>query len=206
MVTSQTKPSDARLVAVLQQEPTAPAFLLTVDLQSRTLTVRRLTAASDAERSYELWLIPNKSASPHSLGLVGNDEFTTRPIPADFNAGVLRTASYAISLEPAGGSTPQHLAWTALGAITTTVWPAFAAWRPSRRPPILAVGNAVTVTAAFVALLGWLALETQGGADLGLAERLTSAVQTSWPFIVALALRRSASPAAEAKSDVDVKV
>jgi anti-sigma-K factor RskA len=105
VVTSQTKPSDARLVAVLQQEPTAPAFLLTADLQSRTLTVRRLTAASDAERSYELWLIPNKSASPHSLGLVGNDEFTTRPIPPDFNAGVLRTASYAISLEPAGGST-----------------------------------------------------------------------------------------------------
>jgi anti-sigma-K factor RskA len=104
-VASQAKPSAARLVAVLQQEPTAPAFLLTVELQSRTLTVRRLTAAPDADRSYELWLTPNKSASPHSLGLVGTDEFTTRPIPADFDAGALRAASYAISLEPAGGST-----------------------------------------------------------------------------------------------------
>jgi anti-sigma-K factor RskA len=105
VVASQAKPSGSRFVAVLQQEPTAPAFLLTVELQGRTLTVRRLTAAPDAGRSYELWLIPNKSAGPHSLGLVGNEEFTTRPIPADFDAGALRTASYAISLEPAGGST-----------------------------------------------------------------------------------------------------
>jgi len=104
-VATRTNPSGARLVAVLQQEPNAPAFLLTVELQSRTLTVRRLTAAPDTDRSYELWLIPNKSASPHSLGLVGTDEFTTRPIPASFDVGAMRGASYAVSLEPAGGST-----------------------------------------------------------------------------------------------------
>jgi anti-sigma-K factor RskA len=100
----QANPPGARLVAVLQQEPTAPAFLLTVDLQNRTLTARRLTAAPDADRSYELWLIPDKASSPHSLGLVGNEEFTTRPIPADADADALRSASYAVSLEPAGGS------------------------------------------------------------------------------------------------------
>ncbi len=99
-----TKPPGARLVAVLQQEPTAPAFLLTVELQDRTLTVRRLTGAPDADRSYELWLIPGQSSSPLSLGLVGNQEFTTRPLPADFNADALRAAHYAVSLEPAGGS------------------------------------------------------------------------------------------------------
>ena len=38
-------PPGSQLVAVLQQEPTAPAFLLTVDPQNRTMTVRRLTAA-----------------------------------------------------------------------------------------------------------------------------------------------------------------
>jgi anti-sigma-K factor RskA len=101
----QTRPAGPRLVAVLQHEPTAPAFLLTVELQDRTLTVRRLTGAPDADRSYELWLIPNQSSAPRSLGLVGNQEFTTRPLPADFNADALRTASYAVSLEPAGGST-----------------------------------------------------------------------------------------------------
>ena len=97
-------PPGSQLVAVLQQEPTAPAFLLTVDPQSRTMTVRRLTAAADAGRSYELWLIAGNNPSPHSLGLVGADEFTTRPLPADFDTDAMRAARYAVSLEPAGGS------------------------------------------------------------------------------------------------------
>ena len=40
-----------------------------------------------------------------TYGLVGADEFTTRPIPASFDVGAMRGASYAVSLEPAGGST-----------------------------------------------------------------------------------------------------
>jgi anti-sigma-K factor RskA len=94
----------ARLVAVLQQEPTAPAFLLTVDPQDRTMTVRRLTAIPDPGRSYELWLISNNNPKPVSLGLVGSGEFTTRPLPQGFNASAMPAANYAISLEPAGGS------------------------------------------------------------------------------------------------------
>jgi anti-sigma-K factor RskA len=94
----------ARLVAVLQQDPTAPAFLLTVDPQSRTLVVRRVSATPEAGRSYELWLISSQFPAPKSLGIVGNDEFTQRPIPGNFDVGTLRTASYAVSLEPSGGS------------------------------------------------------------------------------------------------------
>src|SRR5580692_13020826 len=46
VVAQSTTPAQlgARLVAVLQQDPTAPAFLLTVDPQSRTLVVRRVSA------------------------------------------------------------------------------------------------------------------------------------------------------------------
>lgn len=97
-------PPGSRLVAVLQQEPTAPAFLLTVDPQHRTMTVRRVTASADSGRSYELWLIASDNPKPRSLGLIGADEFTTRPLPADFDVAALRQASYAVSLEPAGGS------------------------------------------------------------------------------------------------------
>ena len=50
------------------------------------------------------------------------------------------------------------------------------------------------MTAVFLALLAWLVFETQDGAALGLAERLVSAVQVTWPLIVALALRRAAGP------------
>jgi len=88
---------------VLQQEPTSPAFLLSIDPQSRTLTVRRISATPEASHSYELWLI-SKAAAPRSLGVVGHDEFTQRAIPSGFDIDTMRTASYAVSLEPAGGS------------------------------------------------------------------------------------------------------
>jgi hypothetical membrane protein len=97
----------------------------------------------------------------------------------------------AASPEPAGGATPRHLAWTVLGAATTAVWPALAARRASPRPLILSNYGSAAVTAVFVAMLGWLFIETRDGSVLGLAERLTSSIQTSWPFIVAVALRRA---------------
>ena len=94
----------SRLVAVLQQEPTAPAFLLMLDPQERIITVRRLTAAPDAGRSYELWLNSAKLPKPASLGLLGNADFTSRPIPSNFDVETMQTATYSVSLEPAGGS------------------------------------------------------------------------------------------------------
>lgn len=97
-------PPGAQLVAVLQQDPTAPAFLLTIDPQGGKLIVRRVSATPDPGHSYELWLISNSSSSPRSLGIVGNDEFTERAIPSGFDVGTIRTASYAVSLEPTGGS------------------------------------------------------------------------------------------------------
>jgi len=108
----------------------------------------------------------------------------------------------AASPEPASGATPRHLAWTTLGAVTIAVWPAFAARRASPRPLILSVYGSAAVTAVFVALLGWLFIETRDGSVLGLAERLTSSSQTCWPFIIALTLRRARPrPAAHAQPE-----
>src|SRR5260370_205489 len=100
----------------------------------------------------------------------------------------------AASPEPARGAAPRRLAWPVLGAVTIAVWPAFAARRASPRPLILSVCGSAAVTAVFVALLGWLLAETRDGSVLGLAERLTSSIQTCWPFIVAVALRRTPRP------------
>jgi hypothetical membrane protein len=97
----------------------------------------------------------------------------------------------AASPEPARGATPPHLAWTVLGAVTIAVWPAFAARRAAPRPLIVSVPGSAAVTAVFVALLGWLLAETRDGSALGLAERLTSSIQTCWPFIIAVAQRRT---------------
>ena len=100
----------------------------------------------------------------------------------------------AASPDPARGTTPRHLAWTVLGAVTIAVWPAFAARRAAPRPLILSACGSAAVTAVFVALLGWLLAETRDGSVLGLAERLTSSIQTCWPFIVAVTLRRTRRP------------
>jgi anti-sigma-K factor RskA len=97
-------PTD-RLVAVLQQQPIAPAFLLTLDTQQRTVVVRRISAGQENGRSYELWLIASRSTPPKSLGVVGSEEFTQRPLPPNIDLDTLRSATYAVSLEPAGGST-----------------------------------------------------------------------------------------------------
>lgn len=107
MVAQSSAPAHAppdRLVAVLQQGPNAPAFLLTVDTQARTLYVRRVSASPENGKSYELWLIAKRASAPRSLGVVGAEEFTQRVLPANLDVDALRGATYAVSLEPAGGS------------------------------------------------------------------------------------------------------
>ena len=101
----------------------------------------------------------------------------------------------AISPEPVVGSTPQHLAWTSFGAVIITIWPAFTARPGSPHPLIVSRPGSAVVTAVFLGLLCWLVVETQGGSYLGMAERLTSSVQTSWPFVVAVVLWRHAARA-----------
>ena len=65
---------------------------------------------------------------------------------------------------------------------------AFVARRAPPRPLILSSYGSAVVTAVFMALLGWLVIETQVGVDLGLAERVFLSTETCWPFIVAIAL------------------
>ena len=82
-----------RLVAVLQQGPNAPAFLLTFDMQRRTLIIRRVSATAETGKSYELWLISKNLGAPRSLGVIGTDEFTSRNLAGNYDADTLRTAN-----------------------------------------------------------------------------------------------------------------
>ncbi len=134
-----------------------------------------------------------------ALFLVGGFQLVTAAglagvrVPARIVLAVagLSSIGIAASPEPASGSTPQHLAWTSLGAVAIAVWPALVARRAPPRPLILSGYGCAVLTAVFIALLGWLVIETQGGSDLGLAERLFLSIETSCPFIVAIALRQT---------------
>jgi len=92
-----------RFVAVLQPNAASPAFILTVDVANRTASVRRVAGGPPPGKSYELWLVSDRFPAPRSLGIVGANDFTRAALSA-YDPAVLSNATYAVSLEPAGGS------------------------------------------------------------------------------------------------------
>lgn len=97
-------PPSAQYVAVLQKEGGSPAFILTVDAATRNFTVRRVGAAPEPGKSYELWIVSDKLQRPRSLGVIGGNEFTTRPVLSAYDPEVVNQATYAVTVEPPGGS------------------------------------------------------------------------------------------------------
>ena len=97
-------PRPAQLVAVFQKDEQSPEFILTVDVEKRTLTVRTVAAQRQPDRDFQIWIQPRPDVPPESLGLVSTDEFTVRTTLAAYDPGVIGSATYGISLEPVGGS------------------------------------------------------------------------------------------------------
>ena len=91
-------------VAVLQKDGGSPAFILTVDGATKNFTVRKIDAAPEPGKSYELWLISDKLPQPRSLGVIGGGDFTARPVLSSYDADTINTATYAVTVEQAGGS------------------------------------------------------------------------------------------------------
>jgi anti-sigma-K factor RskA len=95
----------AQYVALLQRDGGSPAFILTVDAATRNFTVRKVGSdAPEAGKSFELWLISDKLPQPRSLGVIGASEFTARPVLASYDANTINAATYAVTVEQAGGS------------------------------------------------------------------------------------------------------
>jgi anti-sigma-K factor RskA len=94
----------AQYVAVLQKDGGSPAFILTVDGATKNFTVRRVGASAEPGKSFELWLISDKLPQPRSLGVIGSGDFTARPVLASYDANTINAATYAVTVEQAGGS------------------------------------------------------------------------------------------------------
>ena len=94
----------AQYVALLQRDGGSPAFILTVDAATRNFTVRKVGADAEPGKSFELWLISDKLPQPRSLGVIGGSDFTARPVLAGYDASTINAATYAVTVEPAGGS------------------------------------------------------------------------------------------------------
>jgi anti-sigma-K factor RskA len=98
------KAPPAQFVALLQKDGEAPAFILTVDASSKSFTVRRVGAEPEQGKSYELWLVSDRLQAPRSLGVIGGGDFTTRSALSSFDTDTVNSATFAVSLEPEGGS------------------------------------------------------------------------------------------------------
>src|SRR5260370_14040089 len=101
---SDPAPPSAQYVAVLQKEGGAPAFILTVDGATKNFTVRKVGAAAEPGKSFELWLISDKLPRPRSLGVIGGSDFTARPVLSSYDSDTINTATYAVTVEQADGS------------------------------------------------------------------------------------------------------
>ena len=94
----------AQLVAVFQKDEQSPAFLMSVDLDRRTISVRQVAADRLTDKSYQLWIAPQPGAAPQPLGVLANDDAAVNVTLAAYEPAVINNATFGISLEPLGGS------------------------------------------------------------------------------------------------------
>jgi anti-sigma-K factor RskA len=102
--TTAAPPTPSSQYVALLQGQGGPAFILTIDGATKNFTVRKVGATPEPGKSFELWLISDKLPRPRSLGVINNGDFTARPVLAGYDADVINAATYAITVEPAGGS------------------------------------------------------------------------------------------------------
>ena len=103
-VKTPAPPSSAQYVAVLQKDAGSPAFILTVDAATKNFTVRKVGAQPEPGKSFELWLISDQLPQPRSLGVIGAADFTARPVLSSYDANTINSATFAVTVEQAGGS------------------------------------------------------------------------------------------------------
>jgi hypothetical protein len=163
--------------------------------------IRQTVSVLSGDAATDRWIV---TASLYLVGigyLATAYGLTTAGTPARIGLIVAGAAALGVASfpEPAQGSSNPHAFCTAVGALTIAIWPALVARRDSLA--LAAVGLRTSITASVVsgALFCWTALEI-GGSALGLAERMSSSMQVTWPFVIAVALRRASRARASATS------
>ena len=94
----------AQYVAVLQKEGGSPAFILTVDGATKNFTVRKVGAAARTRQEFRALDVSDKLQRPRSLGVIGGSDFTARPVLSAYDPDIVNQATYAVTVEPEGGS------------------------------------------------------------------------------------------------------
>lgn len=98
------KPMSPKYVAVLQEESHTPAFLMTVDMKTHMCAIKTVVSPPKSGKNYELWMVHDTFDQPKSLGLIAKNDMEVMPMASDIDPDLYMNATFAVSLEPAGGS------------------------------------------------------------------------------------------------------
>ncbi len=93
-----------KYVAVIQEQSQSPAFLMTVDMNSHMCAIKSVISPPKPDKDYELWMVHESWKQPKSLGLIAKNDMELMPMSRDIEPDLYMNATFAVSLEPAGGS------------------------------------------------------------------------------------------------------
>ncbi len=101
--TERLKPQTPSYLAVINRSGDLPALIVRVDTARETVTIRSVAAETPTDRVLQLWYVAAGQA-PRSIGLLDRPE-TRAALPQAIRGGDLTGATWAVSVEPPGGST-----------------------------------------------------------------------------------------------------
>lgn len=105
-------------------------------------------------------------------------------------AGGVAAVTVALIPPPSSGGSLRHGSAAAVGFALLAVWPVLAADRRGAAPWGLRPVPAFTATGLMVFGAAWFMLEMHQGGAAGAAERLVTAIQSVWPFVVVTSCQR----------------
>lgn len=91
-------------IAVMQSTKDTPAFLMTLDTNTNMVVVSAIAAPKQKDKTYEVWMVHEKMPKPKSLGVYSEGDMKPMPMDPKADDGMVMNATYAVSLEPEGGS------------------------------------------------------------------------------------------------------
>lgn len=90
--------------AVIQSGSDKPALLLTVDTRTHKCVISAVSLPKQPQKSYEVWLVNDKLPKPKSLGTMTEGDMHVMPMDNGPETAMFMNATFAVSLEPEGGS------------------------------------------------------------------------------------------------------
>jgi hypothetical protein len=109
-------------------------------------------------------------------------------------AGGVSAMVLALSPEPTRGGSPQHGSVVGMGFALMAVWPVLAINRTGAAPWGLRPATSIGVSALLCVGAAWFLIELHTHGAAGIAERVLTAAQNLWPFVVVASCLRYSRP------------